>query len=235
MPLARNQLSIRSSLWPRITTATWRASRNASRRFSRRADGMAAPHRERVAVGIEPLAVKSLEGVADRDHEIDGAGEFGGEDRRPPPRHHVDPDVRRRLRDLLHQRRHQQLDREIRHHQAKLPLAARGVEIVGNEQRAHLIERLRQRRAQRLRPRRQLHAGAGAHQQRIADQVAQPLQRVARRRLRQPDPHRGAADIGFPQQRVERDQQIEVKRIQIHAVNIYHTHYRLEEWRAGAR
>ena len=50
----------------------------------------------------------------------------------------------------------------------------------------------------------------------IADQVAQPLQRVARRRLRQPDPHRRAADIGFPQQRVERDQQIEVKRIQIH-------------------
>ena len=30
-----------------------------------RADRMAAPHRERVAVGIEKLAVKSLEGVAD--------------------------------------------------------------------------------------------------------------------------------------------------------------------------
>ena len=45
---------------------------------------------------------------------------------------------------------------------------------------------------------------------------------MAGRRLRQADPHRGAADIGFPQQRVERDQQIEVKRIQIHEVNIYH-------------
>ena len=109
----------------------------------------------------------------------------------------------------------------------------RGVESVGNEQRAHLIERLRQRRAQRLRPRRQLHPRAGAHQQRIADQVAQPLQRMAGGRLRQPDPHRGAADIGFAEQRVERDQQIEVKRIQIHKVNIYHTHYRLEEWRCA--
>jgi hypothetical protein len=59
--------------------------------------------------------------------------------------------------------------------------------------------------------------------------IAEPLQRMARRRLRQADPHRGAADIGFLQQRVERDQQIEVKRIQIHWMNIYHIDHRLEE------
>ncbi|BBB97583.1 hypothetical protein BE61_30160 [Bradyrhizobium elkanii USDA 61] len=52
---------------------------------------------------------------------------------------------------------------------------------------------------------------------------------MAGRRLRQIEPHRGAADIGFAQQGVERDQQIEVKRIQIHRVNIYHITYRLEE------
>jgi hypothetical protein len=52
---------------------------------------------------------------------------------------------------------------------------------------------------------------------------------VARRRLRQADPHRGAADIGLAQQRIERDQEIEVKRIQIHRTNIYHLIYRLEE------
>jgi hypothetical protein len=62
-----------------------------------------------------------------------------------------------------------------------------------------------------------------------ADQVAQPLQRVAGGRLRQPDPHPGAADVGFAEQGVERHQQIEVKRIQIHTANIYHIHYRLEE------
>jgi hypothetical protein len=93
---------------------------------------------------------------------------------------------------------------------------------------------LRQRAAQRQRPRGQFHPGARAHQQRIAEQVAQPLQRVAGGRLRQPDPHRGPADISFQQQRVERDQQIEVKRIQIHEMNIYHILYRLEECR-GAR
>ena len=71
------------------------------------------------------------------------------------------------------------------------------------------------------------------YQQGIADQIAQPLQRVAGGRLRQPDPHRRAADAGFPQQRVERDQEIEIERIQIHQVNIYHIHYRLEECHAA--
>ncbi|KJC53155.1 hypothetical protein UB31_08805 [Bradyrhizobium sp. LTSP849] len=152
------------------------------------AHGMAAPHRQRVDVGVEQLAVKAFESVADRDHQIDGAGELGVEDRRPPPRHDVDADVGCGLSDLLHQGRHQQLDREIRHHQAELPLAARGVEVVGYEQPAHLVECLGQRRAQGLRPRRQLHPCAGAHQQRIAENIAQALERVARGRLRQADP-----------------------------------------------
>ncbi len=183
---------------------------------------MAAPHRQRVAVGVEELAVESLEGVADRDHHVDAARELGVEDGRAPPWHHVDPHVRRRLRDLLHQRRHQEFDREVRHHQAELPVASGCVECIGLEQAADLIEHLGERPAQALCARRQLHAGAGPHQQGIAEQVAQSLQRVARSRLRQPDPHRGAADTGFPQQRVERHQQVEVKRFQIHQVNIYH-------------
>src|SRR5258708_27889243 len=33
------------------------------------ADGMTAPHRERVAVGIEQLAMKTLKRVADRDRK----------------------------------------------------------------------------------------------------------------------------------------------------------------------
>jgi hypothetical protein len=65
----------------------------------------------------------------------------------PPPRHDLDADVRRQPRDLFHQRRHQELDREIGHHQAELPFALRGIEGLGNEEAAHLIERLRQWRA----------------------------------------------------------------------------------------
>ena len=80
------------------------------------------------------------------------------------------------------------------------------------EQAAHLIERLRQRCPQRLRAGRQFHARADAHQQRIVEHVAQSLQRMACRRLRQADAHRRAADVGFDQQRIERHQQIEVER-----------------------
>jgi hypothetical protein len=53
-------------------------------------------------------------------------------------------------------------------------------------------------------------------------------------RLRKADPHRCAAHIGFEQQSVKSHQQIEVKRIQIHEANIYHTGYRLEECVAAA-
>src|SRR5437868_15478958 len=60
-----------------------------------RADGVAPPHRERVTVGVKPLPVKSGKGVADRDHYVDRTGELRREDRGTPPRHHVDPDVRR--------------------------------------------------------------------------------------------------------------------------------------------
>ena len=64
---------------------------------------MIATHGQRIAIGVEPLPVKSAERIADRDHEIDGAGELGGEDGRTAPRHHVDPDIRRVFRDLFHQ------------------------------------------------------------------------------------------------------------------------------------
>jgi hypothetical protein len=64
------------------------------------ADGVAPPHRERVTIGVKPLPVKSGKGIADRDHHVDRASELRREDRRTPPRHHVDPDIRRQLRDL---------------------------------------------------------------------------------------------------------------------------------------
>jgi hypothetical protein len=152
--------------------------------FQLRSHRVAAPYRQRIAVGVQQLTMETLEGVADRDHHVDGAGKLGGEDCRSPPWHDVDQDVRRRSRDLLHQGRHQQLDREIRHHQAELAFAPRGIECIRNEQSAHLVERLRERRAERHRPRRQFHPRSGAHQKRIADQLAQPLQGVAGGRLR---------------------------------------------------
>jgi ketosteroid isomerase-like protein len=88
----------------------------------------------------------------------------------------VEPQVRRQRGDLFHQRRHQQFDRQIGHHHAEMPLAPRGIEIVTDKKSAHLIERLRQWRAQRLSTWRQFHPGADPHQQRIAKNIAQPRQ-----------------------------------------------------------
>ena len=70
-----------------------------------------------------------------------------------------------------------------------------GLDLVLDEAEGYAY--LRQRPTQRLSAGRQFHAGSDANHQGIAEHVAQPLQRVARGRLRQADPHRGAADIGL--------------------------------------
>ena len=124
---------------------------------------MPLAHGERVGIRVKKLPVKSLEGVTDADHHVDGTREFGGEDRGATPWHHVDPHTGRQCVQLFHQRRHQKFDGEVWHHQPEAALAARRIELIRHKQPTHLIQRLRQRRAQRLCARRQLHACAGAH------------------------------------------------------------------------
>ena len=121
------------------------------------------------------------------------------------------------LGDLLHQRRHQQLDRQIRHHQAKLALASRGVEIVGDEQRAHLVERLRQRA--RAAPAPAASAPSARRCEPGGDRRSRSRSRCSAWLAAGCDsPIRIAARLTLASlsRRVERDQQIEVKRIQIH-------------------
>jgi hypothetical protein len=93
-----------------------------------------------------------------------------------------------------------------------VPVALAGIEDIRDEQSADLLQCLGKWTAQGLRARRQLHAGADADEQGIAENITEPAQRVARRRLRQADPHRGSADIAFQQQCIERDKQIEIQR-----------------------
>jgi len=133
-------------------------------------------------------------------------------DRGTAPGHDVELDVRCSGGNLLHQRRRQKFDREIGHHQAKAPLAPDGIEIIRNKKSAYLIEGLGKGPAQRQSPRRQFHVRADTHQQGVAECAPQPLQCVARGRLRQADAHRGAADICFEQKRVKRDEQVEIER-----------------------
>ena len=57
---------------------------------------------------------------------------------------------------------------------------------------------------------------ARAQEERIAEERAQPSERRAHRRLREIQAARRARDVALAQQRVERDQQVEVDRADIH-------------------
>ena len=197
--------------------------------------GMAAPHRERVAVGIEALAVKAAEGVADRDHEVDGAGELRGEDRRSPPRHHVDGHVRRGLRDLLHQRRHQAVRprdpassagnaaRCWRRRNRPIRTARGSGRAPAPAARARLAPAASVPCARPIVPagdRRSGRAAAAAHGWSAG--CDSPIRIAARLTL---------ASLSSASSATSRLRSSEFKFMEM---NIYHTHYRLEECRGGA-
>src|SRR5262249_36586830 len=92
-------------------------------------------------------------------------------------------------------------------------------------------ERLAHRPGQLARARRRNDAVRGAQEQRIIEHRAQLAQRVAHRRLGHADLARGAADAARADQRVERDEQVEVGRRDIHRIDIYHDNYRFDRWR----
>ena len=63
---------------------------------------------------------------------------------------------------------------------------------------------------------RQLHLAAHPHQQRIVEVLAQLVQRGAHGRLRNEHAFRGARDVPLTQQCIERDEQVEIKAIELH-------------------
>ncbi len=60
------------------------------------------------------------------------------------------------------------------------------------------------------RTRRRLHSPVAAFEERIVEQVAQPIERLAHRRLADPVMSGRASDVSFGNQRVKYDQQIEI-------------------------
>jgi hypothetical protein len=77
--------------------------------------------------------------------------------------------------------------------------------------------------AQLERARGTCHSAFRPHEQGIAEQLAQPAQRVTDRRLRHPEPARGTRDVAFLEQRVERGQQVEVDPGEPHVINMANT------------
>ena len=60
-----------------------------------------------------------------------------------------------------------------------------------------------------------LHPAVAAFEQRVVEQVAQPVERLAHRRLADPVVPGGAGDVPFGHQGVEHDQEIEIDAAQI--------------------
>ena len=90
--------------------------------------------------------------------------------------------------------------------------AVGGIERLALEhRRLDLGERDAHRIGERKRARRRPHAFGAARQQLVAEQRAEPREIVAHRRLAEPDARRGARNAPLRQQRIERDQQIEVE------------------------
>ena len=62
----------------------------------------------------------------------------------------------------------------------------------------------------------QRHGAAAGNEQLVVERVAQSSERAAHGRLTQMNPPAGVGDAPFPEQRVERDQKIQVESVQIH-------------------
>jgi hypothetical protein len=133
----------------------------------------------------------------------------------------LDAHARRARLQRRHQAGQEHALAEIAHVQAERLRRALGHEALGLGQRLlqraqRLLHRLRELLGARRRP----HAAAGAHEQRVADEQAQPRQAVADRRLREAELLGGAAHVAMVVHGVEDAQQVEVERRDMHATDI---------------
>lgn len=120
-----------------------------------RSHGVTAPDRDHLGVGEETLPVKAREGLAGaRDNEIDRTGQLGGHAGWAEPGRDIEPDMRRLRDNSFQQRRHDEIDDMIGHHDREAAGTGSRIEGLGYKKTAYLIERVGKWRSQRLRARR---------------------------------------------------------------------------------
>ena len=127
---------------------------------------------------------------------------------------------RRSVAQALKQPRKERPLDEIAHHQAKAFATQRGFERFGRGERA--VERghtFANQAGQRFRSRGALHAMTDPHQQRIVEKLPQARQRIAHRRLRQPQAIGRPTHAAFLQQHVERHEKVRVDLTNIHSAD----------------
>jgi hypothetical protein len=81
-------------------------------------------------------------------------------------------------------------------------------------------QRIPHRSDQRLRRRCRRNTGANPHEQRVAQRLAQPRERVAHRRLGEMQLFGGARDAALRIDGLEHRQEIQVESTQVHAITI---------------
>ncbi len=134
--------------------------------------------------------------------------------------HRTDRDAGRVPGQPAHQRR-QEIDlADVRHRDREGARAGGGLEPGGGVERVvDRPERVGDRLGERLGKRRRDHPFRCADEQFIPQQLAQPVQRIADRRLRDAEGLGDGRNAPLPEQFVEDDQQVEVDVLQFHGVS----------------
>ena len=110
-------------------------------------------------------------------------------------------------------------------------LGGAGVERRRRRERPRdLVERAPDGGGERLGADRGDHPVAAPHEERVSREGAQSRQRVAHRALRDPDARRRARHVALFEEGVERDEEVQVDRTEMHAVHGENVRHPLESW-----
>src|SRR5262249_21376310 len=194
---------------------------------------MPPPDHDRLSVGEQRTAIETEKGVERaRYAQVDRSQLFGFHRQGTLPRQHLESDVRGIAMDPLDEVWHDEVGEVIVHDHQEVAHARRRIERIGDQQASHACERVGERLLERERPRRRLHPGADAHEQRVAEQISEAFQRMAHRRLRAPHSAGGTSDVGFGNQRFQGDEEVQIDGNKIRHVNVHDSINRLDEWRS---
>jgi len=133
--------------------------------------------------------------------------------------HRAQAHAGRRLAQVPEQARQEVDLADVGHPHGEGPLAGGGVKVAALLQRAaDQTQGLAHRFAQLLRIGRGLHAARRAHEELVAQQLAQPRQRIAHRGLRDAQLERHPRDAAVFQQVVEDLQQVQIQPVHSHII-----------------
>ncbi|MNS93283.1 hypothetical protein D3C72_1274450 [compost metagenome] len=174
-----------------------------------------------VAVFQQLGALGVLHVRQEAEGEVDPAAVQRGGDLARRERHGLHAHAWRQLAQPRHQRGQKAALADVAHVDAKELARGGRVEALGLGQRLlqHGQRRLHGHR-QPLGARRGRHAAEAAREQRVAQQQAQPREAVAGRRLGQAQGLGGAAHVAGAVDGVEQPEQVEIDRVDMHAIHI---------------